>query len=1103
MRFRNTLARRRGVALIVVLGVMAILSLLATSFATIQTTERQVARNYLNTVRARLIAQSGVQEAVERLAAAAESGRLGDSALVYWGDNVSESGAPDVWTPLERAKNPSFAWEDERFQDPTDAQRRPMAFRIDGQLIGLSGFVDQGAFRLRVSDCNSMIHVNDGLEGGPDGPVSRNLRRILNNLGDLFSLRGVGDRILAARPAGGYRLKWELKTVLGAAEYAKLHPFLTPVAWVDRSVALPVPISREVLSAYPVRYGEKLGLFRYGRSFRADGAPLKNVPLLFAPEFAAPAGDQHALMALDEVNAQVVEIAARAPVNVNLAPREILTALIAELRGVFWVGRRKQNPGGNMYTFLQHPTYDNDPRGKPGDEYGYLYSTAPFLLPGRTTADPGVDASKVADEIIACRSRAVSPHCPGLDYGAVPYGGPFRSWRQFAAFCDGLVDGGLLRDERPVFFDFRSSGAFSSEHTGPDELVRSEIQARYAARAMADVLKANFNPNLTLNETNPDANLFTIVDKTDLIANSTEFCFTPMGHFEIESEGRVLRSADGYDVRISRTAVTVALKKVLCVAKVYDVHRDSGQADFHPGEIQGRSLVLGPEPAANAADCRWGGWIQLSPLGGESGHGSTGDVLHGHFGSSHDLHHHAGGALAPLRTAAGDLRNNPDRTEKEPGPYGPEGHPLARSRRAEDAPAAMEAVAPGDLRIDGAYVERDSALIYANGPEVFDLMGTVAYWIKPSFHPEMTGKPRTFFSMDRLLQALNSAGKPQMYPLILGHWFFASHDAPAGTASPNEDLPPVYWKSPWRPVSMAAGYSTYGKWGGGVGTVSRSLHHDAHADHSRPDLLRAHGWTHVAFHWDMLKHRTVLVINGRPVLSAQNTIKVHPSDSNRVEDFVAVPLRFGEPSRTVGEKGRARNWTADATLDEIHLWKGNALERAEMLYSRGRYYVPREGKEAAFTSQRLALHRLRRHLPNPAAGTPAVGSTIAAEPAGFRVLAVAWTWYPEICDENGAPKARDVGFQSDDRFGDLLDAELEVRMVLNGAESGHALTDEGGSAAPLHVGPRDDVRYRLRLRVRDAGDDTALLGTPVVDDVTVYYTEGARFLAYALDDSLP
>ena len=44
--------RNRGAVLIIVLGVLAVLALLATTFATLQGVERRVSRNYLDTVRA-------------------------------------------------------------------------------------------------------------------------------------------------------------------------------------------------------------------------------------------------------------------------------------------------------------------------------------------------------------------------------------------------------------------------------------------------------------------------------------------------------------------------------------------------------------------------------------------------------------------------------------------------------------------------------------------------------------------------------------------------------------------------------------------------------------------------------------------------------------------------------------------------------------------------------------------------------------------------------------------------------------------------------------------------------------------------------------------
>src|SRR5204863_1109816 len=136
---------------------------------------------------------------------------------------------------------------------------------------------------------------------------------------------------------------------------------------------------------------------------------------------------------------------------------------------------------------------------------------------------------------------------------------------------------------------------------------------------------------LTLNEANPDANLYTIVDKTDLITNSTEFCFTPMGIFEIESEGLVVRTQNDRDLFVSKQGSIWAREKAVCIAKVYDVHRESSQAEFHgPGDTVPPAkgdvaLINGPEPDVRPLpqECRWGGWLQLPTSGDSTGQGRS------------------------------------------------------------------------------------------------------------------------------------------------------------------------------------------------------------------------------------------------------------------------------------------------------------------------------------------------------------------------------------------------------------------------------------------------------------------------------------------------
>jgi len=1108
MRTRSS--KNRGAILIVVLGVLAVLALLGTTFATLQATERHIARNYEDTVRAKMLAMSGIQDAVARLKSLNHG--FNDPAMIYWGNNLTEKGAPDFRTPLSRAQNCSYAYEDEPIQDPTDSNIKPMTLEIDQVRLGFSGVMGSGTYvphgdiyRLRVTDCNSLLYLNDGLENGNDGTTSKNLKRILNNLGEIVGVKDVGDTLINKRPTSGYFAKREVEEVLGPDDAAKILPFLTTQAWVDPAVANPVPLSRETLVSYPIKYNEKLGLFRYGRSYGTGGAALNTWPLKWAPEHADPKGVDHVVIALDELNPQYIELTRRAPLNVNLAPKEILTSVIAGLQGVFLVERRKSNPHPwNVYSFMVHPTYDNSPGGIRGDEFGYLYSTIPFAKP-RATVSGGVEAAKIADEIIACRTKAKSPSC-GIDYATIWYGGPFRSWRQFNAFCDGLATGGLLKDDRPIYFDFQPSSKGGGSMTGSDSLVPSQIQPKFAAQAMADVLKANFNPNLTLNKINPDANLYTIVDKTDLITCSTEFCFTPMGIFEIESDGMVVSTNQNYDLLSVRQGSMVAHKKIVSIVKVYDIYRETSQADFYEGTSNdanggaatdnGKSLVLGPEPDVSkvASECKYSGWIQLATIGGASGHAGPqlSSVAHGHFSQNHDLHHHAGGNTKVLRPIGGAYFNNKDRTEGIPGPYDPDfggqgTHRLARDWRADDPPKDAAYRAPGDLRIDGAYVERDSALLYENSAAVFDLTGTVSYWIKPAYTPEMTGKPRTYFCLDQVIKQNNPSTVVQQ---MHGQWFFASHDADGCSPSPNESAPLTYTSGPWVPVSMVAGYSTHEQWGGAVGKSSPSLNHRSHADTDKEDLLRRNGWVHVTYVWNMSKHEVTLLINGQ-VQPKTRGINVHPQPYNRVEDFIQSPLRFGEPSTTSILGGRiSRNWAADATMDEIYLWKGDHAADAQELWSRGRYYNPRTGREGQYTSKDL---KLAPSIPRDLAAPSGRGGTVSPTTAQAQILGASWTWYPEKSGKNGEPLMVDY------RTTDQLQAQVTMTMVVNGAPVGDPIRIDGGSPVrSLWVSPGDKLNYRLNFHLPDSELDSILLATPIVDDVTIFYSTGTRYLYYEL-----
>ncbi len=1159
-------SRRRGVALIIVLSVLALISLMAIAFATLSTLERDISHNYLDEIRARLVARAGLEYATDQIMNGIQRGAPDAKGMQYWGSKVDETGSPDWVTPLELARNPSYAWEAEDLQDPDDDKTAPLLLRLDGKDLGFSGRLGTGTyskngdiFRLLVTDANSRIYVNDGVAQGSEHVVSKNLERILNNLGDVLQVQHLGKRILAKRPKEGYHAKKELEAILGRDDYRKAAPHLTVHAWIDSDLACPVPLSQDVLDAYPVKYNQRLGLFRYGRGRDVEMQPIQE-PLVWAPEYADPRGVGHAINGLDEVNAQWIERVRRAPVNVNLASKEVLTALIVGLRGFFIVERRKHNPAADEYSFMLHTKYDNRPGAKLGDEFGFLYSTPAFVAKGgsgtqaaSSSTTPGAPyAEDVAEEMIACRDRKTSPNLPGFSYGSAWFGGPFRSWRQFYAFCDNLAAMGLLRDARDIYYDYEHPEGSSGwswgggNPSGSDNLYGSpsKIQQDWAGRALADVLKANFNPNCTLNELNPDANLHLTVDKTDLICNSTEFCFTPMGLFEIESEGLLVRAEGGDDLMNTKRGQIVSRRKFNCLVKAYDALRETTQAQFYEGEASprpggtvvtntNRTIEIGPEPDNGPAprECRYSGYLTLATHGGcwsstgvfhakgnvestPKGASERGDTMHGHFSYDCTLHHHADDARDIVRGTS-ILRNSPDRTEKFIGPYTPElnapGHyRLARDYEDGQSPAA-DYVAPLDLRTDGAFVERDCALLYQISDKVISGDGTTAYWLKPTYRPEMTGKPRTYFSLDYW----TPGGGFGMKQYINGQWFLPSADAPAYSASPNEGTNPIYPQGPWRPASFCVGYAPNAF--GGVGQMTPSLNHRAHTDTNNVDLLSAHRWTHVIYHWKGSDTSCEILVNG---IKQPGTADIHVHPAPCTENDWVQPgnlVRFGEPSKTAEGQGPSwagsstsilsRNWASDATLDEIYVWKGNAIQHGQDLWSKGRYYRARPKKEGAFLSRPLAFTQGLRNLPPPSsASAPAAGggtvaqgrpATQASVPLQARILGTAWTWYPPQHSSDGKPQVRDYYSEKEIR------AEVELQFVVNRQDSGEPMLADGGSyGMNLVVTELDDARYRFKIRLPECTHNSILLDTPAIDDVTIYYTTGVQYLSYEIEDTL-
>ncbi len=682
---------------------------------------------------------------------------------------------------------------------------------------------------------------------------------------------------------------------------------------------MPLSGAQCVLKEYPVTYYRgNPPVYRFGsshRGFDAVGRPITGdlIPIPLGEPPLNPRTDRPELPSLqpcvihslDTLNAQYIEMVKRAPVNINTAPLEVLVALLADIKGFFLTDRRRDNPyyDGDMYLSFKQKN-SQSPAGTEGDEYGFLAVTVPIVMPGGT-GTAGILATDIAKHIIACRNaKRVSAVFPGaqaptvdFDYGAATYTDPtgntqelwfkgqFKTWVQFYAFVDNLMVIGLIKDNRPYWFDYTTTGGADATGFGP--LVESPVQRNYATRAIADAIKANFNPNLHLNETNPDDNLFLIVDKTDLFVNSTEFTFMPTGYFEIEALGRVLRPLQGDDARMAVNEL-VAQAKVVAAYQLFNVYRETNQKQFYAGEFAGRlgyetnnnrSVECGPEPDNGAAPSfnEYSGYLALPTIGGMGHDGVTkprnvlwrtammqgsshfGSAFHAHYQLDFDCHHHILGPEAAReigsRNMAPDeyVENFPDPYTNYPGPYdptkGPGGnrHRLARSFRlkAGSTNPTLVPIAPSDLRIDGGYCERHCAasyLLHKGGMHVwnFDVdpaRGMSSFWVKPSFDPERTGKIRTFWDVSKYHTPCNA--NVNVWPFAV--WFFPAHREKYDTIPHPVPPPPRYWGNNlgyFHPMSMTFGHKAWHNvpYNSEFGRLTCSLNH-YHYDPLNPTLV--------------------------------------------------------------------------------------------------------------------------------------------------------------------------------------------------------------------------------------------------------------------------
>lgn len=246
---------------------------------------------------------------------------------------------------------------------------------------------------------------------------------------------------------------------------------------------------------------------------------------------------------LGDVPWRELDLLPRAPINLNTASAPVLTALFAELKA--------RNDLGEV-------------------EVDYA------------------SAERLAGAIVAYR-------------GTPPFTGttrfrPFRTWLEVEAFIDQLPDS--------VFASapFRKGGAVNGIDRAPALGLHEQLIARKVAHR--DLVKAQLNPNTMVTKFGdmPNhggflGNVPRLVDKTDLVAITTEGCLDAMGVFEITSLGLIL----GQDERSQEGMLVLGAATHQAVVEVYRPLRLTTQADFEAH----RALAMVPGDFIRTGDSQW------------------------------------------------------------------------------------------------------------------------------------------------------------------------------------------------------------------------------------------------------------------------------------------------------------------------------------------------------------------------------------------------------------------------------------------------------------------------------------------------------------------
>ncbi len=596
--------RQRGFVLLVALGVLGVLGLLAATFATLSRVERVVSNSYVDKVRAKMLAQSGIERAIASIRGRAMVQSWDDQRNDWYYREMlnAEAGTAivypaavksDIWkfTPTRGYGMPprsiELAFDDgmtggvngisfPQPKSPTENQA------FSGEFPG-TYMASGDVYALKVLDCASMINVNDGGEQA---------KRMLNNLGDIlknadgtaFNGGGfkLGDKIQAKAIARGkaFNNKSEILAEVFVADplfagnpteakkrFDAARNFITCHGWIDGTTTRFVNTWTGATDYTGGDYSSATSAGGGGGSGGGGGGGTGEDP----PKDEDPIDPIDPIDPKDPYDDGSGGFVKQAPEVPGFAtsPLYSLSASIpgsyASLPATGLLAAPPATPitdistGGGFKQYILSQGSDNK-TGKFGGTYYKIEPRCP------------INVNTASREVLV--AQLMDLESSFWDYLVVSES---ASKKEYTSNL-GLIVSKITKTEAEAIADFLIGGRFT--HGTPagswsyndwmhfeDEVI-NKIPG--LDRFQLGLLKANGNPNSNIKKLCPDLILvqsdpsvdpddIVRLDKSDIKVPSTEWTFSSNGFFEIESIGRVYNGTQ-----------TIAEEKVETVVKVWD-----------------------------------------------------------------------------------------------------------------------------------------------------------------------------------------------------------------------------------------------------------------------------------------------------------------------------------------------------------------------------------------------------------------------------------------------------------------------------------------------------------------------------------------------------